>query len=78
MAAVESVKSASDINAPIRCKITEVNESLEEKPSAINKLPEDDSQGGAWIARVELDEESAKQFDGLMDGDAYKKFCDDE
>lgn len=72
--AVESVKSASDINAPIRLRVTHVNESLEEKPSTINKVPEDDSAGGGWIAKVEVDEAGAKEFEDLMDGEAYKAF----
>ncbi|KAH6892972.1 glycine cleavage H-protein-domain-containing protein [Thelonectria olida] len=72
--AVESVKSASDINAPIRLRVTHVNESLEEKPSTINKVPEDDSAGGGWIAKVEIDEAGAKEFEQLMDSEAYKAF----
>ncbi|KAF7561013.1 hypothetical protein G7046_g3126 [Stylonectria norvegica] len=73
--AVESVKSASDINAPIRLKVTAVNSLLEEKPATINKVPEDDSNGGGWIAKVEVDEESVKQLDELMDAEAYKVFA---
>lgn len=73
--AVESVKSASDINAPIRLRVTQVNDNLEEKPSTINKVPEDDSAGGGWIVKVEVDEEGAKQFDELMDIEAYKVFA---
>lgn len=73
--AVESVKSASDINAPIRLRVTQVNDNLEEKPSTINKVPEDDSAGGGWIVKVEVDEEGAKQFDELMDIEAYKAFA---
>jgi len=72
--AVESVKSASDINAPIRCKVTHTNTLLEEKPATINQVPEDDSAGGGWIVKVEVDEEGAKQFDGLLDAVAYKEF----
>ncbi|KFH43643.1 Glycine cleavage system H protein-like protein [Hapsidospora chrysogenum ATCC 11550] len=78
LGAVESVKSASDINAPIRCKITSVNVNLEEKPSIINQVPEDDSAGGGWIAKVEVDEEGAKQLDALMDSEAYKAFTSSE
>lgn len=78
LGAVESVKSASDINAPIRCKITSVNVNLEEKPSTINQVPEDDSAGGGWIAKVEVDEEGAKQLDALMDSEAYKAFTSSE
>lgn len=72
--AVESVKSASDINAPVRCKVTHTNALLEEKPATINQVPEDDSAGGGWIVKVEVDEEGAKQFDDLMDAAAYKEF----
>ncbi|KAF3060769.1 Glycine cleavage system H protein 2 [Trichoderma lentiforme] len=72
--AVESVKSASDINAPVRCKVTHTNALLEEKPATINQVPEDDSAGGGWIVKVEVDEEGAKQFDELMDAEAYKEF----
>ncbi|KAK4082805.1 uncharacterized protein Triagg1_1695 [Trichoderma aggressivum f. europaeum] len=72
--AVESVKSASDINAPVRCKVTHTNALLEEKPATINQVPEDDSAGGGWIVKVEVDEEGAKQFDELMDAAAYKEF----
>lgn len=72
--AVESVKSASDINAPVKCRVVDANVSLEEKPSIINQVPEDDSNGGGWIVRVEVDEEGAKQADELMDAEAYKAF----
>lgn len=69
--AVESVKSASDINAPVRCRVTHVNMALEEKPSIINQVPEDDSAGGGWLAKVEVDEASLEEFNGLMDAEAY-------
>jgi glycine cleavage system H protein len=72
--AVESVKSASDINAPIRARVTAVNQALEEKPATINQVPEDDSHGGGWIARIDVDEEGVKQFNDLMDAEAYKAF----
>ncbi|OAR02041.1 hypothetical protein LLEC1_08097 [Akanthomyces lecanii] len=72
--AVESVKSASDINAPVRCKVAAANSLLEEKPATINQVPEDDSNGGGWIVKVEIDDEGAKQVDALMDADAYKAF----
>lgn len=40
--AVESVKAASDIFAPVAGKIVEVNESLGDKPGLINQSPETD------------------------------------
>lgn len=72
--AVESVKSASDINAPIHCKVTQANQLLEEKPATVNQVPEDDSHGGGWIVKIEVDEKGAQQVDELMDAAAYKAF----
>lgn len=72
--AVESVKSAADINAPVSCKITQVNLVLEEKPSTINQVAEDDSHGGGWIAKVQITEDGLKDLDTLMDQAAYEAF----
>jgi glycine cleavage system H protein len=74
LGAVESVKSASDINAPIHCKVTAVNELLEEKPATINRVPEDDSNGGGWISKIEVDEKGAEQYEKLMDAETYQAF----
>lgn len=66
--AVESVKSASDILAPISGKVKEVNNKLGEKPGNINKEPE----GEAWIAKIEV--EDAKEMDDLMGDVEYGQF----
>ena len=76
--AVESVKSAADINAPVSCRVVGVNAALEEKPSTINQVPEDDSHGGGWIAKVELTGDPAQELAELMDADAYKEFTSAE
>jgi glycine cleavage system H protein len=76
--AVESVKSASDINSPISCTITGVNNLLEETPAAINKGPEDDGAGGGWVAKVEVGEVGVKDMDDLMDAAEYKGFTSEE
>lgn len=77
--AVESVKSASDINAPVSCKIVEVNSALEETPGLINRAPEDTSAAGGWVARVEvLEKVGVKDLEGLMSEEEYKKFVDEE
>lgn len=75
--AVESVKSASDINSPISCTITAVNDLLEEKPGIINNGPEDVGAGGGWIAKVEVGEAGIKDLEGLMDHAAYKEFTEE-
>lgn len=72
--AVESVKSAADINSPVSCRVTQVNHVLEETPGTINKVPEDDSHGGGWIAKVEVTEQGVKELDELMDAEEYKAF----
>jgi glycine cleavage system H protein len=76
--AVESVKSASDINSPISCTIIAVNDLLEEKPGTINKGPEDESSAGGWVAKVEVGEAGVKDLEGLMDAAAYKEFTEEE
>jgi len=76
--AVESVKSASDINSPITCTVTEVNSLLEEKPGTINNAPEGDGPDGGWIAKIEVGEAGIKDLEELMDLEAYKKFSETE
>ena len=46
--AVESVKAASDLNAPVSGKVVEVNGKLEDTPEPINQ----DAYGN-WIIKVE-------------------------
>ena len=69
--AVESVKSASDIMTPLSGKIVEVNSSLEEKPSVINKSPETEG----WIAKLKV--ENTSELNGLMSNEEYKKFLEE-
>lgn len=75
--AVESVKSAADINAPISCTITHINLELEVKPATINQVPEDDSAGGGWIAKVAIEDGGVEEFEALMSADEYKTFTEE-
>ena len=61
--AVESVKAASDLNAPVSGKVVEVNEALEDAPELINQ----DAYAN-WIIKVELAD--ASELDNLMDAKA--------
>jgi len=74
LGAVESVKSAADINCPIACTVTSSNMTLEEKPGTINQVPEDDSHGGGWIAKITVTEQGRKDFETLMDPEEYRAF----
>ena len=66
--AVESVKAASDLNSPVTGTVEEVNEALEDHPELINK-----DAFGNWIMKVKLADKS--ELDGLMNADAYDKYC---
>ena len=72
--AVESVKSASDINTPVSGKIVAVNEILAEKPAAINKGPETDG----WIAKLEVGEQAVGEIEELMGSEKYQEFTSAE
>ena len=67
IAVVESVKAASDIYAPVKGKVVEVNKALEADPGLINR----ESFGQGWIFVLKIDNpEDLKQ---LKDAAAYKK-----
>ncbi|NPV88734.1 glycine cleavage system protein GcvH [Coprothermobacteraceae bacterium] len=68
MASLESVKSASDVLAPIDGKVIEVNEALNGQPELINQDP----YGQGWIALVEAAD--IDQVSTLMTAEEYKKF----
>ena len=67
--AVESVKAASDLIAPVTGVVLEVNEALEDQPELINS----DAYAN-WIIKVELSDKS--ELDNLMDAKAYAAFCE--
>lgn len=68
LCAVESVKAASDIYAPLDGKVTEVNRRLESEPEIVNQSPE----GEGWIARLEVEDMSgAKNLMGRTEYDEY-------
>ena len=71
LGAVESVKAASDIYAPVSGRVVEVNEELEDSPEKINESPYD-----AWIAVLEMSDPS--ELEELMSAEDYEKFCAEE
>jgi glycine cleavage system H protein len=64
---VESVKSVSEIYAPVSGKITKVNEELEDTPEIINENPYEDG----WLVEIELTNKD--ELKDLLDAEAYKK-----
>ena len=69
--AVESVKAASDLVAPVSGTVVEVNDKLEDSPEQINQ----DAYAN-WIIKVELSDEG--ELDNLMDAKAYEEFCNNQ
>lgn len=67
--AVESVKAASDLIAPVSGVVVEVNEELEDKPELINQDAFEN-----WIIKVRLSDKA--ELDKLMDSEAYIKCCE--
>ena len=63
--AIESVKAASDLYAPVGGTVAEVNTSLEDQPQLVNNDP----YGAGWMLRLEDATEGGAE---LMDEAAYK------
>jgi glycine cleavage system H protein len=66
IAVVESVKAASDIYAPVKGTVMEVNRALESNPALINSDP----YGEGWIFVLKMDDPAG--LNGLKDAAAYK------
>ena len=67
IAVVESVKAASDIYAPVKGTVVEINKALEADPGLINREP----YGQGWIFVLKID--NADDLKQLKDAAAYKK-----
>ncbi|HEU4709109.1 MAG TPA: glycine cleavage system protein GcvH [Methylophilaceae bacterium] len=63
---VESVKTGSDLHAPLSGKVEAVNEALQQQPELINEDPY-----AAWIFRFRPHNPSEQ--DGLLDAAGYQK-----
>ena len=67
IAVVESVKAASDIYAPVKGTVTEVNQALQNNPALINTDP----FGEGWIFVLKM--EAPDGVSRLKDAAAYRK-----
>jgi len=68
--AVESVKAASDIYAPLSGKVLEVNQKLNDEPGLLNKSPE----GEGWLCKIHVTQ--PHEIEGLLDDVQYKELTD--
>jgi len=65
-AQIESVKSVSDLYAPMSGEIVEVNGALADSAEVIN----DDPYGQGWLVKVKLSDPS--EADGLLSAEQYE------
>ena len=66
-AVVESVKTASDIYAPVSGEVTEVNQSIVDDPALVNGDPFEKG----WFFKVRLSNPS--ELDALLTPELYRK-----
>ena len=64
---IESVKSVSDLYAPVSGRVTAVNTGLKDSPEQVNAEP----YGAGWMIDLEPTEKS--EIDELMSADDYTK-----
>lgn len=72
MGVVESVKSVSDIYAPLSGKVVDVNSRLDDEPELLNTDP----YGEGWFCVMELTNPS--EVDQLLDAAGYRKVLEAE
>ena len=64
---VESVKAASDVNAPISGKVEAINEKLQSAPETVNQ----DALGSGWFIKVRPS--NPGEMNKLLDATTYQK-----
>lgn len=69
IAVVESVKTASDIYAPVDGEVIEVNNALADKPELLNQEP----YGGGWMFKLK-----SSGSDGLLSAGEYQSFVESQ
>ena len=64
---VESVKSVSEIYAPVSGKIVKINKELEDAPEKINQSPYEEG----WLVEIEMS--NPDELSNLLSAEDYKK-----
>jgi glycine cleavage system H protein len=67
---IESVKTVSDMYAPLSGEIAEINEEIESNPGLVNEEP----FKKGWLIKMKL--ENQAEMDELMNEEDYKKICE--
>ncbi|GIW31011.1 MAG: glycine cleavage system H protein [Meiothermus sp.] len=71
VAVVESVKTASDIYAPVAGEILEVNSALSDKPELINQAP----YGEGWLFKMKV---NPADLNGLLSAAEYQAVAESQ
>ena len=66
---VESVKTVSDVYAPVSGKVVAVNKDLESQPGLVNSDP----YGKGWMIEIEFSNSNPEQ--NLLNSDQYAEQC---
>ncbi len=66
---IESIKTVSDLIAPVSGTISAVNAELEDHPSLVNEDPYHEG----WLVEIELSDWN--EIEDLMDPDEYEEFA---
>ncbi|WP_412036312.1 glycine cleavage system protein GcvH [Bacillus pacificus] len=69
---VESVKTVSELYAPVSGKVVAVNEELSDQPELVNESPYE----GAWMVKVELSD--ASQVEKLLTAEKYAEMTNQD
>ena len=69
---VESVKTVSDLYAPISGTVKAINRELESNPEQVNNEP----YGNGWIIEIEISDKN--ELEKLMSPEKYIEQCDKE
>ena len=68
LGSVESVKAVSDVYSPVSGEVTEINQTLAEKPETLNSDP----HGAAWLVKIKLS--APAELASLMSAAEYEAY----
>lgn len=69
---IESVKSVSELYAPVSGEVIEVNDDLDGSPETVNSDP----YGAGWMIKIRMSD--ASQADQLMSAEDYESFVSNQ
>ncbi|GAB7056805.1 glycine cleavage system protein GcvH [Paenibacillus sp. YK5] len=71
---IESVKTVSDLFAPVSGIITNINALLLDQPELVNEQPYE----GGWIVEIEWSPDAGEELNELFNAEQYKAYLDEQ